>query len=108
MHTPQGTTFIDRAFAIVTICLALLLAVVFIAAGIALSLAQNPKLGQLGNAFAADLFLTLGVTSSVGTLAWCFPRIVIFRVIADHMFRNLCVLGVALGVLFFVLLIFVI
>jgi hypothetical protein len=108
VRPPPETTLGDRVMGIVTVSLAFVLAVTFIAGGIAFSLFPNAKIGQVGNALAADLFLTLGVTTFVGALSWCLPHAPVFRAIADNMFMKLCILAVVLALVFFVLLIFVI
>ena len=90
---------------VLTVSLALVLGFICIGAGVAFS--QDPKLGQLERAIVADLFLTLGFTGIVGALTTCFPRVPVFRSLADKMFRKLCILGVLLAILFFVLLIFI-
>jgi hypothetical protein len=61
----SNDTLVDRIFRALTAVLALVLSLTFLAGGVALALYPNPKVGNVGNAIAADIFLTLGVTSFV-------------------------------------------
>ena len=82
-----------------------LLGLVFLACGIGLSVNPNPKWSKLGNAFAADIFLTLGLTTILGTLASCFPRSAMLAGMSDRMFTKLWVISGILAIVLFVVLI---
>jgi hypothetical protein len=103
----SNDTLVDRIFRALTAVLALVLSLTFLAGGAALALYPNPKVGNVGNDIAADIFLTLGVTSFVGLLSWIFPKWAIVRLLADDMFRKLLMLAAMLAIAFFVVLIII-
>jgi hypothetical protein len=100
-----ANTLLDKAFRALTVGLTLVLATVFLAAGIALAIVPNPKIGNFGNAIAADIFLTLGLTTIVGLLSALFPNGSMLSLLAEGMFRKLLMLAAVLFVAFFVVLI---
>jgi hypothetical protein len=104
-HTPRPLA--DRVFRALTLLLVFILALAFLGAGFAISLNPNHKLGNLGNALAADIFFTLGVTSFIALLASMLPRVKVFQSLADHMSRKLMILTGLLFVAFFVVLIII-
>ncbi len=106
MPRERKTSFPDRVFNGVSVALTVLLGLAFTSAGVTLSLRPIAQIGRIANLLVADIFLTLGITSLVGVLAWCFPRAPLLRALADNMFKKLCVLAIVLAIVCYVVLIF--
>ncbi len=95
----------DRAFRALTAGLAFAIAIIFLLGGIAFALVPNPKIGNIGSAIAADIFLTLGLTMMIGLLTAFFPKWEVLQFLADRMFRKLMILAAILFAVLFIVLI---
>lgn len=83
-----------------------LLALSFLAGGIAFWISPNPRFSNIGNAVTADLMITLGATFLLLALATIFPNLRLVRWLADETFKKLCIIGfvLALGMLVLIML----
>ena len=99
---------IDTIMGVLTLFLLALLALTFIAGGIGFAMIPNPRFGPVGNAIAADLMMTLGLTTLVGLLVGAFPRSRLCRNLADQMFRKLCTFAVVFAIVLLVVLLLLI